>query len=120
MIHVGCFKDTYYILDVESGSLHEVDEPTFQIAALIEQGITERDEIIRRLSIDPALAEEILDELSELKQAQLFDSQSVAQDAAPQFPKPVVKAMCRISRTTATFAALIALLQKEAIWGSAG
>lgn len=40
MIHAGRFDDTFFILDVESGALHEVDETTYKIAKFIEKGDT--------------------------------------------------------------------------------
>ena len=45
MIHAGHFEDTYFILDVESGSLHHVDELVYDIAHLMETGMVDGAEI---------------------------------------------------------------------------
>ena len=58
MIHAGKFKDTYYVLDVESGSLHELDRAAYEVALLLEQGIAPKDSKETR---------EILSEFQELK-----------------------------------------------------
>lgn len=49
MIHAGHFEDTYFILDVESGSLHHVDELVYDIAHLMEMGMVDGAEINCRL-----------------------------------------------------------------------
>lgn len=92
MIHAGKFKDTYYILDVESGSLHAVDKAAYDIAAMLEKG-AEKSELYS-LPYPEAEIDEILSEFDELKNEGLLFSECEANAAMPDFSEPVIKAMC--------------------------
>ncbi len=86
MIHAFSFKDEYYMLDVESGSIHALDEAAFHVAQAIEQGV------------DPYLCgekkdvDEILSEFEELKEEGIFDSPE--KDIPEKHDEQVIKAMC--------------------------
>ncbi|MBQ9942413.1 MAG: 4Fe-4S cluster-binding domain-containing protein, partial [Christensenellaceae bacterium] len=95
MIHAGKFEDTYFILDVESGSLHEVDELTYEVAALMEQGTTEKSAILAALhGRDAGEIGEIMEEFEALKEEGLLFSACPADVSKPVFNKPVVKSLC--------------------------
>lgn len=68
MIHAGHFEDTCFILDVESGSLHHVDELVYDIAHLMETGMVDGAEITSALSgkYPPTDIAEALEEIAEL------------------------------------------------------
>lgn len=94
MIHTGKFKDTYYILDVESGSLHCVDELAYEVGRIIEAGAMDSlpEALTDRFSKTDI--EEVLSEFDELQNAGLLFSSCEADKARPQFNEPVIKAMC--------------------------
>ena len=95
MIHQ--YKNNGYniVLDVCSGSVHVVDDLTYEVIALYEENT--KEEIIEKLSIyDTNEIEEILDEIEELKQdGQLF-TEDIYEDCIKEFKnrQTVVKALC--------------------------
>ena len=96
MIHAGHFEDTCFILDVESGSLHHVDELVYDIAHLMETGMVDGAEITSALSgkYPPTDIAEALEEIAELREDGLFDCPCLVEPSAPVFNKPVIKSLC--------------------------
>jgi len=96
VIHAGKFEDTFFILDVESGSLHEVDELSYEVARQIEAGSAAPEAIHRALDARFSAAEidEVLAEFEELREAGLLFSPCPADVGAPVFNDPVIKSMC--------------------------
>ena len=96
MIHQ--YKNNGYniVLDVCSGSVHVVDDLTYEVIALMEKGFRE-EEIIRQLSAyNKEEIKEILDEIEELIQdGQLF-TEDIYEDCIKDFKnrQTVVKALC--------------------------
>ena len=94
MIHTFSFldprdqKQQYFMLDVESGAVHLLDEAAYLVAHAIERG-----EDVRALSLPAAEVDEILYEFDALRGMGMFDS-------SEQTPPPtkettqVIKAMC--------------------------
>lgn len=83
MIHTFKLGDIYAVLDVHSGSVHQVDEIVYDI--LNDQAAGKYgDEEIR----------EAWAEIEELKQQGLLDSPAAVEDYHPEFNRPVVKSMC--------------------------
>lgn len=87
MIHAFEFRNGFFALDVESGAVHVLDKPAFEIALALEE---RRDPFT--LSIPPEQIREVLDEFDELRAASAFDSLPLTPPAAPE--EQVVKAMC--------------------------
>ena len=88
MIHAFEYRGAYLVLDVESGAVHEVDKPSFDVISAIEQGSA-----VYALPYSHSLIDEILNEVDDLRNEGMFDS------PAPEAPKPngafsPVKSMC--------------------------
>ncbi|MBR0136361.1 MAG: 4Fe-4S cluster-binding domain-containing protein, partial [Clostridia bacterium] len=88
MIHAFEYRGTYLVLDVESGAVHEVDKPSYDVISAVEQG-----NAVDALPYSHSLIEEILGEIDELRREGIFDSE------APVAPKPngafsPIKSMC--------------------------
>ena len=96
MIHAGKFKNTFFILDVESGALHRVDEIAYRIARHVENGLCDMDLIAQDLlalySMEDIL--EAFTELDELQRQGLLFTPDLFADNPPQFHEPVIKSMC--------------------------
>lgn len=88
MVHAFAFQNEYYALDVESGALHALDKPAYDVVRALENGSDPG-----ALPYDKKEIDEILAELDELKAQGAFSS------PAPEIPEgiaqgKVVKAMC--------------------------
>ncbi len=83
MIHAFKMGDVYAVLDVNSGSVHAVDEIVYDILTEQAKGKFTDEEIW-----------EACTEIEELKQEGLLDSPAALEDYRPEFNKPVIKAMC--------------------------
>ena len=88
MVHAFKFKGFHLVLDVESGALHSVDEMTYDIVRAIE---TSKDP--HTLPYSASDIDEVLFELSELKNAGAFDSKGVSVNSG-EFGKGVIKSLC--------------------------
>ncbi len=87
LIHAFEFQGLYIVLDVESGAVHAVDEPAFDVLSAVEQG---RDPF--QTGVDAALVREILDELDALREEGVLDT--AAQPVPQAKDAQVIKAMC--------------------------
>ncbi|MEN6471299.1 MAG: thioether cross-link-forming SCIFF peptide maturase [Clostridiaceae bacterium] len=88
LVHAFAFQNEYYALDVESGALHALDKPAYDVVRALENGSDPG-----ALPYDKKEIDEILAELDELKAQGAFSS------PAPEIPEgiaqgKVVKAMC--------------------------
>lgn len=88
MIHAFEYRGTYLVLDVESGAVHEVDKPSFDVISALEQG-----NAVDALPYSHTIIDEILEEIEQLKKENLFDTM------APDAPKSngaasPIKSMC--------------------------
>ncbi len=88
MIHAFEYRGTYLVLDVESGAVHEVDKPSFDVISAIEQG-----NAVEALPYSRSMIDEIMAEIEELRSEGQFDS------PAPKAPKAYaefspIKSMC--------------------------
>ena len=88
MIHAFEYRGTYLVLDVESGAVHEVDKPSFDVISAIEQG-----NAVEALPYSRSMIDEIMAEIEELRSDGQFDS------PAPKAPKAYaefspIKSMC--------------------------
>lgn len=90
MVHLIEFGPARIALDVESGTVHRVDEPAFEILRRITQG---EDEAAIAEDAGPEAAE-ILKEIAELRAQGLLFSESSLDPANLPFNAPVVKALC--------------------------
>lgn len=88
MIHAFEYRGTYLVLDVESGAVHEVDKPSFDVISAVEQG-----NAVDALPYSHSLIEEILSEVDELKREGLFDTPAPAAPRANGAFSPI-KSMC--------------------------
>ncbi len=88
MIFAGNFKDTYFILDVESGTVLDVDKVTYDVAKRWERG-----EPIQKDALSEE-QQEAYEELMALKEQGMFDSPNLLDEQPLEFSKPVVKALC--------------------------
>ena len=88
MIHAFEYRGTYLVLDVESGAVHEVDKPSFDVISTLEQG-----NAITALPYSHSLIEEIMGEIDELREAKLFDTPAPAAPKANGAVSPI-KSMC--------------------------
>ena len=86
MIHAFEFSGRYFVLDVESGALHQLDKEAFEVACALEQG---RDP--SRIAYPAADVAGILAEFSQLKEQGSFDS---PENPLPAPLPPAIKAMC--------------------------
>ena len=68
MIHAFEYRGTYLVLDVESGAVHEVDKPSFDVISALERG-----NAIDALPYSRSLIDEILGEINELREQGVFD-----------------------------------------------
>ena len=88
MIFAGNFKDTYFILDVESGTVLDVDKVTYDVAKRWEKGETIQKDALSEEQ------QEAYEELLDLKEQGMFDSPNLLDEQPLEFSKPVVKALC--------------------------
>lgn len=87
MIHSFQFQDKYIMVDVESGSLHELDEPAYRVVQAIERG-----EDPLESGVDGKTVREVCDDLEELKKAGAYQAEALA---APEIPGgSAIKSMC--------------------------
>lgn len=93
MIHAFAFYNTitgareYFVLDVESGAIHMVDEAAYAVACAIEQGGDSR-----ALPIQENELQEILDEFAALRGQGMFLSPEIEVPAKRE--SPVIKSLC--------------------------
>lgn len=88
MIHAFEYRGTYLVLDVESGAVHEVDKPSFDVISAVEQG-----NAADALPYSSSLVNEILDEIEELRKEGLFDTPAPEAPRANGAASPI-KSMC--------------------------
>lgn len=95
LIHAGKFEDTYFILDVESGALHEVDELTYEIGRFMEHGDLSAA-AAKKLTetYDKKEIAEVLSEFMELKNEGLLFTKPAADASTPVFNDPCIKSLC--------------------------
>lgn len=93
MIHAGKFKDTYFVLDVEGGALHEVDRTTWEAARLLEQGMCP-EAAAQALEAQYPEVREALAELDALREQELLFTPCLFDPAQPVFRKPAIKSLC--------------------------
>lgn len=97
MIHQ--YKNNGYsiVLDVNSGSVHVVDDIVYDCIALLDQGL-EEDAVVSRLSgaYPKEELETALGEIGELKEAGMLFTEDIYEHAIEQFKErpTVVKALC--------------------------
>ncbi|KLU59173.1 hypothetical protein CEB3_c41590 [Peptococcaceae bacterium CEB3] len=97
-VHVFRQGDLNIVYDVNSGSLHIVDELTYRIlrvsGTLRVLSPAEIKRGLERAAVDLAAAREVLDELADLKEEGVLFS-TEAEELGPRYPeKPLVKAIC--------------------------
>lgn len=96
MIH--CYKNNGYniVLDVNSGSVHVVDDVTYDVISLYEEH--SEDEIVSKLkeNYDEAEIREVIGEVNELKESEQLFTRDIYREYITDFKKrkTVVKAMC--------------------------
>lgn len=88
MIHAFEYRGTYLVLDVESGAVHEVDKPSFDVISAMERG-----NAIDALPYSRSLIDEIAGEIEELKKEGAFDSSAPLAPKADGAASPI-KSMC--------------------------
>lgn len=97
MIHQYQSNGYNIVLDVNSGSVHIVDDAAYELIAKVEDDIKEGmdDEAIRRKYSNAELSE-TLDEILELKNENMLFTEDIYEPYIDQFMKreTVVKAMC--------------------------
>jgi len=87
VIHSFQFKDKYILVDVESGALHELDEPAYRVVQAIEHG-----EDPFQTGVDEAAVREVSCDLAELKEKGAFEAEALS---APEIPGgSAIKSMC--------------------------
>jgi len=93
MIHAGHYRDTYFLLDVESGAVHEVDELAYKIGKGIEEGKT-ADAIKAELS-DYAEEDvnEVFSEFDELREMGMLETPCLY-NGEKVYIDPAIKSMC--------------------------
>ncbi|MCI8669120.1 MAG: thioether cross-link-forming SCIFF peptide maturase [Lachnospiraceae bacterium] len=98
MIHQ--YKNNGYniVLDVNSGSVHVVDDVVYDVIPLFEENT--REQIIDRLGTESGYSKELIaeaiDEVSQLKEQELLYTEDIYQNYIADFKKrkTVVKALC--------------------------
>lgn len=91
-IHKFTYKDKRLVLDVESGALHELDQPAWRALELLENGVNLPDAgKMLAAEVGEAAAAGAMAEISLLVDRGLLWS---AQRQIPEGSKPVVKALC--------------------------
>lgn len=98
MIHQ--YKNNGYsiVLDVNSGSVHVVDDVVYDVIPLFENNT--REQIIDKLKAESGYSEELIeeaiDEVSQLKEQELLYTEDIYKDYIADFKKrkTVVKALC--------------------------
>lgn len=88
MIHAFEYRGTFLVLDVESGAVHEVDKPSFDVISALERG-----NALYALPYSRSLIDEIMGEIDELKSEGLFDTPSPDPVVADGASSPI-KSMC--------------------------
>ena len=87
MIHSFQFQDKFILVDVESGALHELDEPAFRVVQAVERG-----EDPLKTGVDETTVREVLADLEELKEAGAYQAEALV---APEIPGgSAIKSMC--------------------------
>ena len=94
MIHTFKMKDEYYCLDVNSGTIHVIDELTNRVLDIYKGDNRQDVHAALDATEDPGELDELLDEIDELIAAgQLFTPMSNEFQLVVD-EKPIVKAMC--------------------------
>lgn len=88
MIHAFEYRGTYLVLDVESGAVHEVDKPSFDVINAIERG-----NAADALPYSSSLIAEIMEEIEELRSEGLFDTPAPEPPVSDAAYSPI-KSMC--------------------------
>ncbi|HRX58512.1 MAG TPA: thioether cross-link-forming SCIFF peptide maturase [Eubacteriales bacterium] len=86
-MHSFQFQDKFILVDVESGALHELDEPAFRVVQAVERG-----EDPLKTGVDETTVREVLADLEELKEAGAYQAEALV---APEIPGgSAIKSMC--------------------------
>ncbi len=88
MIHAFEYRGAYLVLDVESGAVHEVDKPSYDVISAVEQG-----NAVNALPYSDSLIDEILAEIEELRSAGMFDTPTPKVPSHNGADSPI-KSMC--------------------------
>jgi len=87
LIHSFQFQDKFILVDVESGALHELDEPAFRVVQAVERG-----EDPLQTGVDETTVQEVLADLEELRKAGAYQAEALV---APEIPGgSAIKSMC--------------------------
>ncbi len=96
MIH--CYKNNGYniVLDVNSGSVHVVDDVTYDVISMYEKNTEEEIVSALKENYDEAEIKEAIEEVNELKKNEQLFTRDIYKDYITDFKKrkTVVKAMC--------------------------
>ncbi|MDO4572510.1 MAG: thioether cross-link-forming SCIFF peptide maturase [Clostridia bacterium] len=87
MIHSFAFLDRYFLIDVESGAVHELDEAAYRVAAALERG-----EAPEASGLAGAALAEIRGEFEELRAAGAFDTPAPALEGVRRAAE--IKSLC--------------------------
>lgn len=96
LIHKFCLDDSYYVIDVNSGSLHIVDELIYDMLDTVDK-LQDKNEIINRLKnkYDVKELEEAYLDLKELEEEGMLYSEDLYEDIAMNDKSEnYVKALC--------------------------
>lgn len=88
MIHAFEYHGAYLVLDVESGAVHEVDKPSYDVISAVEQG-----NAVYALPYSHSLIDEILAEIDELRAAGMFEAPTPEAPTSVGVDSPI-KSMC--------------------------
>ncbi len=96
MIHKFKFEDSNIVMDVHSGAVHLLDEVAYDI---VEDVLAmSKEEVVAKYAnqYNASLVEEAVEELLELKEDGMLDTEDSYADLVPAFLQrnPVVKALC--------------------------
>ena len=98
MIHAGRYRDTYFLLDVEGGSLHAVDPLAYEIGRRLEKGLDE-EEILNELegAYQREDVQDAIKELRELEAEGLLGTPAATEQQMAVYEAsthPVIKSLC--------------------------
>ncbi len=93
-VHVFNLKDDYFVLDIGSGVLHQIDKLAAEVIVKIQQK-NSSSEIVEELT-DYAQSEvlEVIAEINSLRENNLLFTQDVLTEYHPELSDTVVKALC--------------------------
>lgn len=92
MIHTFTYQNDYFVLDTESGAIHTLDKPAYDVLRCMEEGTDPLAALSGKY--ETAEISEIMEEAEQLKNEGLLFCEDLYDHSKPVFNDPVIKSLC--------------------------